>query len=180
VCDVYETAEDLAMALVTQNLEDEPELFNQDWLSNHIDLDRLRGDLMDDVRNRRIDDLNDQADRDLEGTAEELGLDLDDYRAEPEVDEDGDEVEGEIDEDALQSAVDDAIETAAEKQAEDELADPVEYLKELGSEDMLKDYIDVEAAARDAVDTDGAAHFLNTYDGNQNDLSSGGCYFRTN
>lgn len=179
VCDTYDTAEELAVAVVTQDLEQEPELFNQTWLSNHIDVDRLRDDLMSDVLNVRMEDLHNQADNDLEGLAEELGLDLEDYRSEPEVDEDGDETEGEIDEEALRSAVDDAIETYAEKLAEDELADPVAYLEELGSEDMLKNYLDVDAAAQDAVDTDGAAHFLSGYDGNQNDLSSGGCYFRT-
>jgi hypothetical protein len=53
-------------------------------------------------------------------------------------------------------------------------SDPFQYLHYMGYTDwdameQLSGYIDVDELVKDAVDTDGVAHFLNTYDGNQYD-----------
>ena len=40
--------------------------------------------------------------------------------------------------------------------------------------------IDIDRAARDAVDTDGPGHFLSSYDGETYELPGGGVYWRVN
>jgi hypothetical protein len=81
---------------------------------------------------------------------------------------------------------DDYIEEVAEKMTEERLKDPIAYLEDIyGAEDAVKQAIeiagiDVDAAAEDAVDTDGAAHFLARYDGNSYETKSGLVYWRDN
>jgi len=56
-------AEALAVAVVRQDLESEPELFSRDFLEQHIDTDRLRRDLTSDVESMTYDDLTEEAER---------------------------------------------------------------------------------------------------------------------
>lgn len=65
------------------------------------------------------------------------------------------------------------------------LKDPFQYFVEdeglYTEEDLMKQnfmYLDVRAAAKDAVDVDGWAHFLSTYDGDFKQLPSGIVIFR--
>ena len=50
-------AESLAVAVVRQDLESEPELFEMSFLERHIDTDRLRRDLTSDVESMVYDAL---------------------------------------------------------------------------------------------------------------------------
>ena len=94
----------------------------------------------------------------------------------PEEDEDGDLPEPEYSD----------IETLAEKITEDRLADPIAYLEDIyGRDEAIEQAIniagiDIDAAAQDAVDTDGWAHFLCRYDGNYDTTPSGFVYWREN
>ena len=78
------------------------------------------------------------------------------------------------------------IEQLATGMTESELKDPMSYLEDIyGREDAVKEAIkiagiDIDAAAEDAVDTDGAAHFLSSYDGNSYTTKGGLVYWRTN
>ena len=45
--------------------------------------------------------------------------------------------------------------------------------------DMLRSHIDIDEASQDAVDTDGVAHFLASYDGNEVSTDTGHVLFRT-
>jgi len=56
-------AEALAVAVVRQDLESEPELFSRDFLEQHIDTDRLRRDLTSDVESMTYEDLTEEAER---------------------------------------------------------------------------------------------------------------------
>jgi hypothetical protein len=163
----------LAVAVVKQDLEQEPELFNKDFLEQHIDTDRLRDELKNDVVDMRIEDLTDAAERrpdDFWESYEREGFEA------PEENEDGDRREPESSE----------IEELAQKQVETELEDPMQYLEDIyGREDAVKEAIkiagiDIDAAADDAVDTDGWEHFLARYDGNSHDTDSGLVYWRVN
>lgn len=157
----------LAKAVVTQDLENEPEIFNKDFIESHINTDRLRRDLHNDVRDMAEEDLRDMSDREFWRTAEN-------YIEVPEEDEDGDMPD-----------TDDYVEDVAEKMAEERLKDPMEYLEEIYGDEAATQAIkiagfDVDAAAEDAVDTDGWQHFLSRYDGNSDETASDFVFWREN
>ena len=164
---------DLALAIVKQDLDESPENFTQSWLEQHINMDRLRRDLESDVLSGNIDRITEDAERypdDFWKDYERAGFDA------PEENEDGERPEPSSTE----------IETLAEKQTEEELRDPMEYLENFDDKaGAIKKAIeiagiDIDAAAEDAVDTDGPAHFLNSYDGNSYTTKNGLVYWRTN
>jgi hypothetical protein len=161
--------QELALAVVKQDLDQEPELFTKDFIGSHINTERLRRDLHNDVLGMRIDDL--------------LQLDKEDFWREweregfesPEEDDDGELPEPENHE----------VEELAERQTEEQLRDPMEYLEDIyGDEAAAKAIeiagIDIDAAADEAVSTDGPAHFLARYDGNSYTTRSGLVYWRAN
>jgi hypothetical protein len=161
---------DLALAVVKEDLDNEPELFNKSFIESHINTDRLRRDLESDVQNMNEETLRDRSDRDFWREWEGEGFDM------PEEDEDGD----------IPSPTDEQIEELATKQTESQLKDPMEYLEDIyGREDAVKQAIkiagiDIDAAAEEAVDTDGPAHFLARYDGNSYTTNAGLVYWRAN
>jgi hypothetical protein len=61
---------------------------------------------------------------------------------------------------------DDKIEQAIEDKKNEIENDPLDYLKSMGITDYSK-YIDEKALVKAAVEEDGAAHFMSTYDGKQ-------------
>lgn len=170
VAENEDSAHELALAVVKQDLESEPEIFNQSFIESHIDTDRLRRDLQSDTEESIRDSLSSLSERELVKEAERAGIDL------PEEDEDG---EREIDTDAI-------IEKLAEHQTEEQLRDPMQYLEDIfGREEAVKKAIeiagiDINAAADEAVSADGPGHFLASYDGNINDGPGGIVYWRHN
>jgi hypothetical protein len=164
---------ELAVEIVKQDLDEDPSMFNQSFIEGHINMDRLRRDLESDLLNARIDDLSYEADRrpdDFWDAYEREGFEA------PEEDEDGERREPDQHE----------IEELAEKQVEEELRDPMSYLEDIyGREDAVKKAIeiagiDIDAAAEEAVDTDGPGHFLSSYDGNYYETKNGLFYWRHN
>lgn len=169
----YDQEEELAIAVVTQDLEEEPGNFNQGFLESHIDIEHLRKELESDVQNMAIEDLTDMAERDPDDFWKEYereGFDA------PEEDEDGE----------LPDPDDSQIEELADKRVEDQLKDPMSYLEDIYSkEDAVREAIriagiDIKSAAQEAVDMDGAVHFLSSYDDNDYKTDSGLVYWRTN
>lgn len=172
VIESEDEAERIALEMVKENLEQEPELFNQDWLQQHItitptDKRVLSNDLADsDVANMSDDEIIQVA-----------GLE-DEYEA---ADEAGDEDKKE----ALLTQAKDDVRSTRSDEIEKELDDPLQYFVNdqgmYSREDLLKASfisIDIEAAAEDAVQTDGWAHFLSLYDGNYETTPDGLVYFR--
>lgn len=161
---------DLAIEIVKQDLEEEPGMFNQSFLEQHIDVEKLRRELEPDELNSRIDDLSYEAERDPESFWEEYER----YGFEgPEEEEEEERREPDQTE----------IEELAEKQVAERLHDPMQFLDDIyGSEATEKAIeiagIDIDAAAEDAVDTDGPEHFLARYDGNYYETESGFIYWR--
>jgi hypothetical protein len=169
VAENYDQAYALAVAVVKQDLEQEP---NKNFIESHINKDRLRDALVGEILDRHIEDVTLQAERNPDRfwkDYEREGFDA------PEENEDGERPEPD------QSQ----IEELAEKYAEDRLQDPMEYLDEIyGDEAAAKAIeiagIDIDAAAEEAVDTDGWEHFLARYDGNSHETASGLVYWRVN
>lgn len=167
-----EQMRDLALEVVKQDLDSEPELFNKEFLEQHINKDRLRRDLEPDLLNSRIDDLTYEADlRPDEFWSE---YEREGFEA-PEEDEDGERREPDSTE----------IEELAEKQTNDQLEDPMQYLEDIYGDEAAKEAIeiagiDIDAAAEEAVDTDGPEHFLARYDGNYYETPCGFVYWRDN
>jgi len=169
----YDEAYELAVAVVSQDLDQEPELFNKDFIERHINTDKLRNELKGDALNARIDDLIYSSERDPDEfwkDWERESLDL------PEdVEEEGDP----------RPPTQQEVEELAEKQVDVELEDPMRYLEDIYGDDAAAKAIeiagiDIDAAAEDAVDTDGWEHFLARYDGNSHETASGLVYWRVN
>lgn len=157
----YDEAIKMAEEKVREDLENEPELFNKDWLIHYIREDKLRGEL--DEINSIYDDLAYEIDLRPEDAAEQMDVDPDDF-----IDQDG-----YIDETALRVHLTDMLDDYAEREAR---ARRDEYIKKAinwGGIDYFK-------AAENAVNTDGPGHFLAHYDGEIRELPSGAVYFRTN
>lgn len=170
-----DTAYKLALAVVKQDLESEPEIFNKDFIERHIDTDKLRRELQRDVQDMAQEDLEEtlrsgsqRGIREFWDQAERFNMDA------PEEDDDGD----------LPAPEDTDVETLAEKIAEDRLEEPMDYLNDIYGDEAAElaikiAGIDIDAASEDAVDTDGWEHFLARYDGNSHELS-GLVYWRDN
>ena len=168
-----EQEEALALAIVKEDLEHQPEIFNKEFLESNIDSEKLRDALLPDVRDMRTEDLTDTANRHPDRF-------WDDYEAEgfdaPEADEEGNRRDPKSSE----------IEELAEKYAEQQLEDPMSWLEDIyGKEDAVKKAIEiaginVEEAAKEAVSTDGASHFLSSYDGQTHKTPKGLVYWRHN
>jgi hypothetical protein len=167
VVEDYDQQRALALEVVKQDLEEDPSVFNQDFIAQHINMDRLKRDLESDLRNNNEETLRDMRDRDFWREAER-------YIDVPEEDEDGEMPDPE-----------DYIEDVADKMTDEQLKDPMAYLEDIYGDDAAKQAIeiagiDVNAAAEAAVDEDGEAHFLARYDSNDYHTKNGLVYWRDN
>ncbi len=137
-----EDAENEALAQVKEDLEEYPENFNQDFLQQHI--------YITDTDRRLI----------AQESSDYLREDFDDFDEE---DLSDDEIEEKIE--------------AKYDEVYKALEDPIEYFVEdqgmFSIEDLMKQtfiHIDEREAAQDAVDMDGVAHFLDRYDGTEEEM----------
>ena len=166
VAENHDQAYALAVEVVKQDLDEDPSMFNKDFIERHINKDKLRDELESDVIDMRIDDLLDMTAGEFWREWEREGMDPPDSEE--------------------QEASQKQIEELAAEQAQQQLQDPMEYLEDIyGREDAAKEAIkiagiDIDAAADDAVDTDGWEHFLARYDGKSHETDSGLVYWRVN
>ena len=156
---------------VRDRLETEPESFTQDWLQNFVNQDRLKDYLSEEARDIEwLTDMNEQEQVDYlikQGilNQEDFYNDFDEFMS---------------NEDLLEAG----REAFREKKAAD--FDPMEWFRDVYGRDEAMKYaveavgIDVNAAAENAIDTDGWVHFANSYDGNSFNLENGAVAIRTN
>lgn len=198
-------AERLAVAVVTQDLEESPENFEQNFITSHINIERLRRDLHSDVQNGNYERLKEDAEQNPMRFLKDNDVDVPEpsekkLREHAEVMSDDDESarelyqklkEGDAEDRWIElgeepEVPDSEIERLAEEQTEEQLKDPVAYLEEMSDhETAIKQAIeiggiDVRAAAEEAVSVDGVGHFLSSYDGNVSDGPGGIVYWRGN
>lgn len=209
-----DAVEEEALARVKQDLENEPEIFNQSFIESHLDEEKLRRELESDVQNSNEERLRDERASDFWREAESYGVspkyiatgitpagaqvNIGTYDDESDADtaaeqwmenakaedaENADEYDTDVEQD---DPSDSDIEAVAEAITAAELKDPMQYLEDIyGKEDAVKQAIqiagiDVNAAAQEAVNVDGAGHFLASYDGDLRESPNGLAYWRHN
>lgn len=190
-------AEKIAVATVEEDLSNEPSLFSQDWLVNHVymtptDIRVYANDLADsNTSDMRDEDALKECER--QGIVIPGGSELEDLESELENETEAHRIE------ELETAIENARETVLSNAADElrdsmveEIAaqlkkDPVGYFLDNGfystANELLENHvvsIDITAAAQDAVDTDGWEHFLSRYDGDYTTTEHGMVYFREN
>lgn len=168
-----EAAAEDVLEQVKEDLRNEPENFTQSWLQGHLDEEKLKKAVYDMVMEDEY--VNEMASDDSEQFWKEAARwDVADL---PEEDEDGE----------MPSDVDDKyIDDLKERIAEDRSRTPMSYLEDmLGGEGeaikwaMENIGIDIDAAADEAVSTDGRQHFAASYDGNSYQTLEGLVYVQT-
>ena len=170
----HDSMRGLAIAIVEQDLGDEPENFNQGWLENHIDTDRLRRELETDTHDSNYNYAKEIGTERFWKEAPDHSIDI------------PDDVQDALDNgDDPRDPTDSELDAFAEDMTTDQLKDPMDYLRDIYGGDASKEAIriagiDIEAAAEDAVDTDGPEHFVARYDGRSHETKSNFVYWRTN
>lgn len=155
---IYETedaAEAVALAQVQEDLENEPGLFNQDWLSSFIDEENSEiffRQVYEEWDSSYVSDIDKNR---LEEEMADAGVDSEEAYVEYLVNSKIEEGEG-----GLSHYRDNFGEEAAAKLISD------------------NNLLDLDAAAESAISTDGWAHFISHYDGNYETLPCGAVYFR--
>jgi hypothetical protein len=158
---------------VKNDLQESPENFEPNFLRSHIDMDRLRRDLSSDLSNSNSDYVSDLDPERFWKEASDRGLDI------------PDDVQAAIDNgDDPREPTDAEEDEFAEDMTDEQLKDPIGYLEEIyGREEAQAKAaeiggIDLDAAAEEAVRTDGAAHFMCS--GDYSTSPSGFIYWRAN
>jgi hypothetical protein len=173
-------AEKYALEGVKDDLRNEPGIFTQSWLQQFVDKEKLAdaiGDPNEDWEEENVGNLD--YEELLAKMVEESYIDFDDpifFK------KNGDaRVENTARYKRLQAIKDDYVEK--EKPAP---PDPWQWLEDVyGKEEAGKQAIqlagiDIDAAAKSAVSTDGWEHFVARHDGNSSSLENGAIYCRIN
>jgi hypothetical protein len=167
-------AEEYATNLVREDLETQPEIFNQDWLLRHVDESAA-----EDFFRRVYQEWDEGYAYDIQNEPSTEGYDsrLTDELIQWGVIDEGDAEAEDFDptdhiDDFVEKMVDDKIEqgNGGFDYYEDNFGEA--EARELLARENL---IDLDTAADDAIGTDGVAHFLAHYDGRE--LEVGGTYW---
>jgi hypothetical protein len=169
-----EDAEQAAIDQVKDDLDANPDYFNEDFITQFIFIsDTDRRIMAGDEADSRMEGMDER--EILESTGNEQDYD--------EASEVGNEIE-------MERILEEAKEQLQEKYYDEiyaALDDPIQYfVKDQGSYtigDLLKSnwiQIHSDAAAEAAIDADGVAHFLDRYDGKPIELPSGAIAYGTN
>lgn len=166
----HEVAEAYAIARVAEDLQDQPEMFNKDFLERHINTEKLAEALHSDVLEQRRESLTEADASEFWEDAEGSGISM--YI--PEEDEDGERRDPTTEE----------IDELAEALTNEQLKDPMQYLEDIyGRDDASKHAIeiagiDIDAASKEAVRDDGPGHYLSSYDGDTHETPGRFTYWR--
>lgn len=173
-----ETAENLARERVREDLEDQPEIFNQDWLIGQMDDDRAEDyfrRIYDEMNQGYVGDIESESDDDYPNRlrSEMVGRNL--ITEEQAKDEDFE----------IEDFKEDFIEQMTQDKIDEGRGGYDHYAFNFGEEQakkLVKDnnLIDIDDATDNAIKTDGWQHFVSSYDGNSTDLPNGMVMWREN
>jgi len=199
IFDSFEDAEREAIEQVRQDVENEPEIFSEGFLDDHITIsetdrniiageeaDNQTEGLSDQLRDELIGDIESQFEDEIEKNPKKFGLT--DKDVEDKSDEYTDVFDKEVDEE-LEKQIDEKVEQKRDElvdEIRDKLKNPIDYFVEeqgiFSKEDLLKQSfisVDEDSASKEAVSVDGVAHFLARYDGSE--IEADGLFmYRTN
>lgn len=176
----YDDAYDYAYQMVNQDLVDNPEYFNQNWLSNFVDIDGAKSylsEVYDEWNYSYANDIKMESDSKysnrLISEMVDAGL-MDDEDA-----------ESEDAESTAISLMDDFVEYMTNSQIDEGRGGLDYYEANFGEEQTMQmiienNLIDIDEATEGAISEDGVAHFISSYDGNEIELPSGYYAYRTN
>jgi len=181
VFDTYEDAERYAIGQVREDLESDPDMFNQDWLQDYYTItDTDRRMLANDLTDFDLDMADTELLENFEDEVDNFVTENSDRLTKIELDED-DKKGAE-----LRSEFRDYIQEKRYDEHYKELENPkkhlVDYLGLYSEKDYYKQKflsLDIDSASEDAVETDGIAHFLARYDGREK-IIDGHFIYRTN
>jgi len=168
----YDDMQEEAEARVKQDLEENPEIFNQDFLQQHLTIGEFdRGELASDLAESRLEGVEDEVAQEVE---DEVRNDLSDK-------EDRDNFEELVDDEVqkrLEKALDNKRSEIIEELEEKLEDDPVGFLVDeeglWSREDLLKQsfiQIDIDEAVESAIEEDGVEHFISSYDGESHETT---------
>ncbi len=193
--EALDDAERAAVNQVKEDLNENPEMFTPDWLRDYISMSETdrnitSGEEADDYVDNQMGEDELIREAGLKEAWDELDvekIELEEQRelfSTTDFDEKMDNIQEKMDTIAEKAKED--VRSSKREEIYDALEDPVQYFVEdhgmYTLEQLMKSnivHIDIKEAAQGAVDTDGIAHFLATYDGNQIDLDNGAVMFRT-
>jgi hypothetical protein len=171
-------AETDAVRRLRDDITDDPATYGGDWLLNHIDEDAAENffrDMYDEMNQGYVNDIENEDSSDYTNRlAEEMlerGLISEEDAKDPDYD--------------LEDHKDEMVEQMTDGQIEEGRGGYDYYESNFGEKEAMNlvidhGLIDVDAAAQYAVDSDGVAHTLDTYDGSEVDLPSGAVAYGTN
>ena len=176
VFETYAIAYDTAIEQVREDLEENPDYFNQDWLMNWVDVDDTIENILEEYYRSYADDIAFEDDSRYNNRliAEMVANGL--MTEEEATSEDADDI--------AEDNVDNLVDLYVEENMEGDKG--VEwYISNFGQDDFRdlvndNNLIDISGASEDAVDTDGVAHFLSSYDGEEIELDNDVVAYRTN
>jgi hypothetical protein len=176
----YDDAYDYAFQMVNEDLVDNPEYFNQDWLFNFVDIDEAQ---------RYLTEVYDEWNYSY---ANDIKMEGDKYYANRLISEmvdaglmDEEDAESEDAESTAISLMDDFVDYMTDLQIEEGRGGLDFYENNFGEEQTItmireNNLIDIDEATEGAIREDGVAHFISRYDGNEIYLPSGYYAYRTN
>jgi len=173
-----ESAEKYASDRVREDLENEPEIFNQDWLMGQIDeeaAEKLFTEIFSEWNDSYARDImSENSDKYVHRLAEEM-VDRNIITEEQGKDEDFD----------FEEKIDEFVAAMTEDQIEEGEGGISYYRDNFGDEEIKKlikdnNLIDINEATEDAIATDGWQHFICSYDGKSEETKSGFVYWRIN
>lgn len=158
-------AEDYAIQRVREDLEENPEYFNQDWLSDYIDGNDFFQNVYDEWNNSYANDIQSERGSTYENRLIDEMVEWDIMSEEEAESDDAEEI--------AEDRIDDFVSALTSDQMDNGGFDY--YVDNFGKEEAMKvvldnGLIDIDDASESAVREDGIAHFLSSYDGMQIDL----------